>query len=92
LNPVPWIFTAHPSRASRWYHRPPAEAAYGRPFQAGVSLQHVDRGCGQGRADDNLDAFDLVGPCATDRSLEHRLQGRRGSVMNDQQRGQVRRD
>src|SRR5580698_8411707 len=26
--------------------------------QVGVSLQHVDRGRGQGRADDNLDAFD----------------------------------
>jgi len=54
-------------------------------------LEHVHGRSGQGRSDDHLDAFDLVGPCTADRGLEHRLQGRRGSVMNDQQPGHVRR-
>jgi hypothetical protein len=43
------------------------------------------RGRGQRRADDYFVAVDLAGPWATDRSLEHRLPGRRRDVMNDWQ-------
>ena len=55
--------------------------------QETIGLEHVSRRSREGRADDHLDALDLISPRSADRRLEHLLQGRRGCVVDDQQPG-----
>jgi hypothetical protein len=59
----------------------PAPACRASNRQAGARRRRSR----QGRADDRLDALDLIVPRLADRRLEHLVRGGRGRVVDDRQ-------